>query len=157
MGSLVMIRKLTALMAACAVALTALAPVEAAAQRYRGGDRHYDRDYRDYRDYDRHRHYDRRRDWRRHDRDDDNDEVAAAIVGLIVGVAIGAAASQNDGRDRRYRDDRRYDPRYSRDYRDDRYGDYGYADDAYAGPPCVRRERQWDRYANRYVIVDVPC
>ncbi len=34
-----------------------------------------------------------------------------------------------------------------------------YAED-YGGPrksQCTRRERQWDRYANRYVTVDVPC
>lgn len=147
-----MIQKITALFAACAVALTALAPVEAAAQRYRGGDRHYDRDYRDHRGG-----YDRRHRGYRHHRDNDNDEVAAAIVGLIVGVAIGSAASQNDDRDRYYRDDRRYeDQRYSRDYRDEPYYESGYGDD-YAPPPCLRREERWDRSANRYVTVDVPC
>jgi hypothetical protein len=37
--------------------------------------------------------------------------------------------------------------------------DYGY-DPYEAAPPreqCTRPERQWDRYANRYVTVDVPC
>ncbi|MGE0597471.1 MAG: hypothetical protein AB7P07_13995 [Hyphomonadaceae bacterium] len=43
--------------------------------------------------------------------------------------------------------------------------DYGYGPDAQGGydpaydqrQACTRQERQWDRYAQRYVTVDVPC
>jgi hypothetical protein len=55
-----------------------------------------------------------------------------------------------------------YDPRYE-DPRAAYERDYGRAPegayDPYAerAPQCTRRERQWDRYANRYVVVDVPC
>ena len=63
-----------------------------------------------------------------------------------------------------YRDDDQleggYDPRYD-DPRAAYERDYGMAPDgAYergAAPQCMRRERQWDRYAQRYVVVDVPC
>jgi len=156
-----MIRKLSALLAALAFALTTFVPVSAADARDRRG--YYDRDY--------HRDYDRR--WRHRDRDD-GDALAAGAVGLILGLAIGSLASQPRERDcyDNYRrcapppppprchdpcgyDDSYYDPRY-----DDRsayerdYYEGGYYEDA---PRCTRRERQWDRYANRYVMVDVPC
>jgi hypothetical protein len=54
-----------------------------------------------------------------------------------------------------------FDPRYD-DPRAAYERDYGRApeSDPYYGeraPECTRRERQWDRYANRYVVVDVPC
>lgn len=159
-----MIRKLSALLAAMVVALTTFAPVEADAQDRRG---HWDRG-----GYD--RDYDRRR-WR--DRDHDHDAVAAGAVGLIVGLALGSLASQNrnDGcydrrcapppRPRDCYDPCGYDDSYYREdprYYDERSAyerEYGY--DPYDRPPpreqCTRRERQWDRYADRYVTVDVPC
>lgn len=63
-----------------------------------------------------------------------------------------------------YRDDDQleggYDPRYDdphaayeRDYGMAPGGGYERRDT----PQCMRRERQWDRYAQRYVVVDVPC
>jgi hypothetical protein len=45
-------------------------------------------------------------------------------------------------------DDRGYDPRYDNGALEGGYDDRG---------GCTRAERQWDRYANRYVTVDVPC
>lgn len=44
--------------------------------------------------------------------------------------------------------DRGYDPRYDNSGLEGGYYDRG---------GCTRAERQWDRYANRYVTVDVPC
>lgn len=164
-----MIRKVSALVAALVLGLTALAPTAAVARDRHG---YHDRGY--YRDYDHRR-------WR--GRDDHGDAVAAGAVGLILGLALGSMASQprepscydNYQRcappppppcrnpcgydDSYYRQDPRYDDRYY----DDRGGsayeqDYGY--DPYQDQPreqCTRRERQWDRYANRYVTVDVPC
>lgn len=61
--------------------------------------------------------------------------------------------------DRRY-DDRRYEDRRYDDGQSAYERDYGYdprQDDRGQRQQCVRRERQWDRYANRYVTVDVPC
>lgn len=161
-----MIRKLTALAAAVAFALTTLAPVEADAQ----GRRHYrDRDHRGHYSYDHRRHH--------RDRHDHDDAVAAGVIGLVLGLAIGAAVSEgNNNRDRGcyddnyrrpcpregyYREGGDPDPRY--DSRSAYERDYGRAppDEAYYDPPpaeqCTRAERQWDRYANRYVMVDVPC
>jgi len=166
-----MIRKLTALVAACAVVFTAIAPTAAEARRHRDG--YYER------------HYDHR--YRRHN---DNDEaVAAGVVGLVLGLAIGSMASQNN--EPRYRCRDNYQrcappPQQDRYYQDQRYQqDDRYYDDrgAYRGrggsyeeeygleggegsydpryedsrTQCTRRERQWDRYAERYVTVDVPC
>jgi hypothetical protein len=167
---MLMLRKILASVAAAAVFATTFSPVEASAQRYG----YHDRDRHDYRGRDR-----RHRD---HYRDRDNgDAVAAGVVGLIVGLAIGSLASQPsqpraDCRDNyqrcpppRYYDDRRqssYDPRYD-DRRDEAYDqdsayarEYGLEGGDYDAPEreqCTRRERQWDRYANRYVTVDVPC
>jgi hypothetical protein len=45
-------------------------------------------------------------------------------------------------------DDRGYDPRYDNS---------GLEGGSYDDRSCTRPERQWDRYANRYVTVDVPC
>ena len=165
-----MISKLTAILAALALAVTSLAPSAAEARDhhrgwdrggyYHGGGRH----------------------WRGHD--DDGDELAAGAIGLVLGLALGAAASQP--RQARYG--------YSSGYNCYRCApppppcgggcyNQGYYDQHYSGPPpgyynqgyddrdleggyepyydqrssCTRRERQWDRYANRYVIVDVPC
>ncbi len=169
-----MIRKLSAWLAVCAFALTTLAPVsDASAQR-----RHHD----GYRDH--HRGYDHDRRRRDHD---DGDAVAAGVVGLVIGLAIGSIASQQNEPRYNCRDnyqrcappppppcrnpcgyerDGAYDPRYEdRRYEDGQSAyerDYGYEgnydprqDDR--RDQCVRRERQWDRYANRYVTVDVPC
>ncbi|MGD9978959.1 MAG: hypothetical protein AB7H66_12080 [Hyphomonadaceae bacterium] len=161
-----MIRKFTSLLAAVIVALATLAPAAADA-----------RDRRGHGYYDGGRHggyYDGRRRWR--DRDND-DEIAAGVVGLVLGLAIGSMASQSGRRDgcydnyrcapppppRRCYDpcgrDGYYDQGYDPYYGDRRapYEDDYYDRDAYREPQCTRRERQWDRYANRYVTVDVPC
>lgn len=145
-------RKLTALIAAATLALTALAPAAADARDRRGdGWGHYDHRY-DGRHY---RHRDR----------DNGDAVAAGAVGLILGLAIGSIASQpRQAPPPRYYDQRSDDgppPGYYDD-RGSAYGqDYGYAPGYYDEPPirarCARAERHWDSYAGRYVIVDVPC
>ncbi len=172
-----MMRKFMALLAAFALVAVTLAPSVADARDRRGG--YYgDRDYYG-------RHYDHRR--RHHDRDRGDAVAAGVVglvLGLAIGsLASQPREPQVVCRDnyqrcpppRGYYDDRRgyydqgYDPRY-----DDRGGysayeqDYGLAGgpapqgsyDPYYDqrqPQCTRRERQWDRYANRYVIVDVPC
>jgi hypothetical protein len=136
-------RRLSALLAAALFAFTTLAPAAADARDRRGRhDGYYDRHYSD--------RYDRRH------RRDDGDAVAAGVIGLVLGLAIGAAAQE--------RRQRREEERYYQ--RDDDYYPYddgrrsAYEDDYdydYAEPQCTRPERQWDRYANRYVTVDVPC
>jgi hypothetical protein len=156
-----MIRKLTSLLAAAAVALATLAPADALA-RDRRGHGYYDRGHNS-------GYYDHRRRWR--DRDDD--AVAAGVVGLVLGLAIGSMAGQSqrydryDRRDGYYRRppprrcydpcdrDAYYDQGYDPRYEDQRY-DEGY-DPYWERSQCTRRERQWDRYAQRYVTVDVPC
>jgi hypothetical protein len=160
-----MIRKITSLLAAFAFAATATLAPAAEARDHRGGDR-----WEHGRHYDNHRGRGYYRD--RHDR---GDAVAAGAVGLILGLAIGSLASQP--REDRYGgcydnyrrcappppprcDDRcgqyqGYDPRY--DDRGSAYSeDYGY-DPREERSQCMRRERQWDRYARQYVTVDVPC
>jgi hypothetical protein len=105
--------------------------------------------------------------------------IAAGVVGLVLGLAIASAASQPREPRVSCRDNYQrcppppgyYDNRRDSSYYGDRGGDYDH-DSAYAreyglegGPEpyyeareqCTRRERQWDRYANRYVIVDVSC
>ena len=141
-----MIRKVTVLVSAAALAATALAPA-AEAHDWRG--------YHGYGHYGRHYDYDRR-----------GDAAAAGVLGLVLGLAVGAAISQP-------RADRCYDgcgapppPQYQ-GYRDGpAYNGSGYDDGSayeqdYGQAPyksqCTRRERQFDRYANRYVTVDVPC
>lgn len=175
-----MMRKFMTMFAAAAFALATLTPVEASAQRYRHHDRGadaygcrndnnygcerdrdrrlarngygyggYDRGYGygdDY--YNRGECYDRQgrnHCYDRHD-DDDNDAVAAGVIGLVLGAVVATAiANGNNTRNDGY---------------DDRYDNRGYNNDRNYAPQreqCTRRERQWDRYANRYVMVDVPC
>jgi hypothetical protein len=145
-------RRLSALLAAGLFAFATLTPAAADAQER--GRRHHDRGY-DRGHYS--EHYDHRR---RHRDDDDGEAVVAGVIGLVLGLAIASAASERRERadgDRYYeRDDGYYqdDGRsaYERDYSDARP-----YDDPPPAPQCTRRERQWDRYANRYVTVDVPC
>jgi hypothetical protein len=162
-----MMRKVSALLAALAFTAVTLAPAAEAREGRRDGyhsGRHY-------RDYDRHRHY----------RHDDGDAVAAGVVGLVLGLAIGSLASQPrepqarcydnyqrcaPPQQRGYYDrESNYDPRYDNErsaYERESgleggpQGSY----DPYYEPQreqCMRRERQWDRYANQYVVVDIPC
>lgn len=177
-------RKLIAAATALALAIGTLAPA-AQAEDYRrdgyyGGDRHYDRG----RHHDR---WDRRYDRSRRGNDDDGEAIAAGVIGLVLGLAIASAASEPRQRQSRCDNYQRcapppgyyqqqqgyYQGGYQGGYQD-QYPDQGSAyerdygrappqrgyDPYYGGPPqpeCTRRERQWDRYANRYVVVDVPC
>ncbi len=151
-----MARKLTTLIAALTVAVTALTPTFAEARDHgrRGG-------YYDGRGYDR-GHYDNRGrgDYRRHDNDDD--ALAAGVIGLALGAIIGSAVTSSN-QQRYYQPPPRtyyapppaayYPPPPPQGYYG---GDQGYA----AGPQvCVVRERQWDPYAGQYVRVErrVPC
>ena len=161
-----MLRKLTALAATIAFALTTLTPVAADAR-----DRRHDGYWGDRHDG----YYDNRR---RHRRDNDDDAVAAGVVGLVLGVALGAALSQDqrqapmprahcsDNYQRCAPPPQYYNQGYDQGgyYEDGRSAyeqDYGYApEQGYyqdQRPQRMCRERQWDRYANRYLMVDVPC
>lgn len=152
-------RKFISVVAAAALAFAVIAPDAAQAQDRRGyhddhrGDRHGhyygDRDYRDHRGYDRHH-----RRYRR-DRDDHGDAVAAGVIGLVLGLAIGAASERRDPQARCYDNYQRCEPprRYGGGYERGGY-EPGYD---YGPGECTRQVRQWDRYANRYVFVDVPC
>lgn len=152
-----MMRKITSLVAALALAAASLAPGAADAR-----DRHGHGGYNYYHGG---RHYDRYRDH-------DGDAVAAGAVGLILGLAIGSLANQPQqrggcydrcgppppppcgrcGPQRGYYD-QSYDPRGGESAYEDDYG----VKDAVEGYQCTRPERQYDRYARRYVTVDVPC
>lgn len=158
-----MIRKITAWVAAAALAVSAVAPSASARDYGRG---HYRHGY--------YGHYDR-----------GGDLAAVGVVGLVLGLAIGSALS-SDRYDRggcydpcRYAPPpqyRGYDPgrggppphSYAPPRGDDGYSDgsayeqdYGIDPKLDGGPSepssCTHQERQWDRYANRYVTVDVPC
>jgi opacity protein-like surface antigen len=152
---LTMMRKLTSLVAALALAAASLAPgaADARDRHGHGGYNYYHggRHYYGYRDH--------------------GDAVAAGAVGLILGLAIGSIASQPPQRGGCYDrcapppcgrcgpsgyDDQSYnnDPRYDQGsaYEED----YG-VKDAVEGYQCTRPERQYDRYAQRTVTVDVPC
>ena len=141
-----MMRKLTAMVSAAALAATVLAPAAQAHDRhgYHGGYGNYGRYY----------------------RHDGGNAAAAGVVGLIFGLAIGSALSQP-------RADRCYDGCGASDYYGPPRGYYGrpppraeddpgsaYEEDYGQAPyksQCTRHERQFDRYANRTVTVDVPC
>jgi hypothetical protein len=163
-------RKLTSLLAAIALAATSLAPAAADARdrhgRYNDG---------------RHHGY-----YRDHDNGDAVAAgVIGLVLGLAIG-SMASQPRQPDCYDnyrrcpppppqRGYYDQRRDDPRYYDEeleggydprYEDPRAAyerDYGrppegsYDPYVERAPECTRRERQWDRYANRYVVVDVPC
>ncbi|GAM97734.1 hypothetical protein U91I_01362 [alpha proteobacterium U9-1i] len=158
-------RKIIAVATALALALGAAAPTASAYDRDRHG--YYGRGY--------DRHYDRGR----RGNHDDGEAVAAGVIGLVLGMALGAAASQprqprqgcydrcgpppgyyNQGYQQQYYPQQQgyYDQgsAYARDY-----GapppPQGYYEEYRGEPSCTRRERQWDRYADRYVVVDVPC
>lgn len=153
-----MMRKFATILAALAFGLTTLVPATASAQHrgYGYGRGHHGGGY--YGDgcrRDNNYGCERDRDRRRYGRDDNDDAIAAGVIGLVLGAVIASAVSNSNN------NDRRDDGYYSRD--DDYYRDdgRGYRDDGYYDEPpppeCTRRERQWDRYANRYVTVDVPC
>lgn len=142
-----MMRKLTAMVSAVALAATAFAPVAQARDwhGHRGGHGYYGHDYR----------YGHR-----------GNVAAAGVLGLVLGLAVGAAISQPRA-DRCYSRCGAPPPRYRQGYDDDYRDGPGYDDggsayeEDYGQAPyksqCTRRERQFDRYANRYVTVDVPC
>jgi hypothetical protein len=165
-------RKFTSLLAAVALAATSLAPAAAEARdrhgRYHDGGRHHHRYYRDH-----------------DDGDAVAAGVIGLVLGLAIG-SMASQPRQPDcadtyrrcpppERERGYYDPRDDDPRYYDEeleggydprYEDPRAAyerDYGRPPegsyDRYVerAPECTRRERQWDRYANRYVVVDVPC
>lgn len=157
-------RTFTAALAAITLAATALAPAAEARDHHGRGDGYYDG--RGHGGYDRHYRdgrYHGRGDYYYRDRDH-GDAAAAGIIGLVVGLAIGSAITQDQApacrqqcpRGSGYYQNPRYAPQ-----RDPYYDDGGSAyEEDYGGDPrqqCTRRERQWDRYANRYVTVDVPC
>lgn len=154
-----MMRKITSVVAALALAAASLAPGAAQARDYRG--------HGHYNNYHGGRHYYGYRDHR-------GDAAAAGAIGLILGLAIGSIASQpQQGRcydrcgpppppcrqcgpgpggyyDQGYNNDPRYDEGSA--YEED----YG-VKDAVESYQCTRPERQYDRYARRTVTVDVPC
>lgn len=172
-----MIRKFSALLAALVLALTMFAPTAADARDRRGGHGGYDRGY--YRGHDGYRHRDR-------DNGDAVAAGAVGLIlGLAIGSLASQPREPRYSCTDNYQrcapppprcNDRcgRYDNSYYREdpRRDDYYDDlsdsayardYGYEGsyDPYendrGAQQCTRRERQWDRYANQYVTVDVEC
>lgn len=147
-------RRILSLVAAFAIAASALAPAAAEARDRHGG--YYDRHRHDYYNH------------RRHHRDDD--AIVASVVGLALGLTLGALASQPRPEPRascydsyqrcappppRYQgyDDRLVyydDGAYYEDPRAAYERDYGRAPE----PRCERQERVWDRVTQRYVIMD---
>ena len=121
-------------MFALVLAATSLAPEAAYARDYR----HYERG-RSYYDHDRRRGH--------------GDAVAAGVAGLVFGAILGAAVTSHNRRRCNgcgaYNDDY-YDG-------DGYYGGDGYYDRAPA--LCITRERRWDPYDGREVIVEErrPC
>jgi len=173
--------KFTAALAEFALAFATLAPGVATARDrhggYRGGyDGSYYHDGRDYRHY---RHDD--------NSDAVAAGVIGLVLGLALGAAAsaprapryactdnyqrcaappppcGGCANQSyynqdyaqPGYPNQGYNDRGYDPRYDNNDQGLEGGTYDPNDQQRSS--CTRRERQWDRYANRYVIVDVPC
>jgi len=165
-------RKFTSLLAAFVLIAASLAPAVA--------------DARDRRGHDYGRHYGHHRYYRDHDNGDAVAAgVVGLVLGLAIGSLASqpdepqctdnyrrcpAAPPSGAYGDPRYQDEGYYeedqleggyDPRYD-DPREAYERDYGMApdDDRSYGeraPQCTHRERQWDRYARRYVMVDVPC
>jgi hypothetical protein len=79
-----------------------------------------------------------------------SDAAAAAIVAGVAGLAIGSALSSNGG-SRTYYRERYYDrPYYGRSYYG---GSYYYDDDYYRPRICISRERVWDPYIGRRVVI----
>ena len=104
--------------------------------------------------YARDRHYDRGRSYYDHDRRH-GDAAAAGVAGLVFGAILGAAVTSGHRRHRcdngcGYYNDDYYDG-------DGYYGGNGY----YDRPPalCITRERRWDPYDGREVIIEErrPC
>lgn len=159
--------KIIAVATALALALGTIAPTASAFERDRHG--YYGRNY--------DRHYDRSR----RGNDDDGEAVAAGVIGLVLGLAIASASQPRQQRQPQGCYDRcappqgYYNQQYQQQGYDPRYSNYpdqgsayerdygappqqGYYEDEYRGEPsCTRAERQWDRYARQYVVVDVPC
>jgi hypothetical protein len=129
-------------MMALALAATSLSPGAA----YAHDTRHYGRDHYSY-DHDRRR--------------GNGDAVAAGVAGLVFGAILGAAVSNQH---RRHRCDNGCGY-----YNDDAYDGGGYyngngydgGNGYYGRPPalCVTRERRWDPYDGREVIIEErrPC
>lgn len=174
-------RKFTALLAAAMLALVTLTPAEADAQRRGHG--YYDgRGHHGY--YDRRHHRRHHRDNGDAVAAGVVGLVLGLAIGSLANQPRRPDAHCTNNYQRcappprqgysqgYYRDEYRGQPYYGEGGYEQGYDgqsayerDYGYApdDQLYGGPPpqqqsqCTRRERQWDRYANRYLMVDVPC
>ena len=117
---------LAALTFAGAMAATA---TPAAAQRYYGGGNHY-----------RHHH--------------GSNDAAVAIAAGVAGLALGSALSSSGSHQSYYRDSYSYAPQ---PYYGGGYGGYsGYYEERYYAPPrvCISRERVWDPYIGRRVVIE---
>ncbi|MFT3728173.1 MAG: hypothetical protein QM759_10150 [Terricaulis sp.] len=156
-----MIRKIATLVAAAALAATAVAPTASARDYYRHGGGYYGHGYYGHGYYGHH-----------------GDAAAAGAIGLVFGLVLGSALASSASNDHGCYSPCRYDPpppppQY-RGYDPGRGGppapstrdgsayeeDYGIDPKLDGGPEaqsCLRQERQWDRYTQRYVTVNVPC